>query len=526
MNVPFARLLAGSVLALAVNAAWAQQDDGIIRFEIQRFEVSGNTLLPQAEVMAAVAPFTGTGKDFGDVQRALEALEKRYHAIGYKVVVVELPEQELDQGVVKLKVVEVKLGKVIVTNNTVYDEANIRRSLPSLQEGKTPNLFKVSPNLKNVNDNPSKKVKLKLQSGEADDEVNALIEVTDKRAWSASLNLDNTGGAATGKTNVSASLQHANLWNRDHVASIQYTTTAQEPDQVAVYGMGYHIPLYERGDSLDFFANYSNVDSGSITAGIFTLAVSGKGAVAGARYNQVLTKRGEMEHSLIYGIDHKAFKNSVLLGGTDFGNDVTVHPLSINYVATKPVEMGEVSGSLTLIQNIGGGSRGGAADFTAVRLGSRPNYRLMRLSGSYVKLTEKGWQLRALANVQLTTDALIPGEQFGAGGASTVRGMDERALSADSGVSTNLEVYTPSLCKPEGKWQCRVLAFMDGAYGKRNKALPGEMTSTAISSVGLGLRLAYGESMNLQMDWGRVIHEGRVATDGAHKLHVRVGFAY
>jgi hypothetical protein len=52
------------------------------------------------------------------------------------------------------------------------------------------------------------------------------------------------------------------------------------------------------------------------------------------------------------------------------------------------------------------------------------------------------------------------------------------------------------------------------------------MTSTAISSAGLGLRLAYGESMNLQMDWGRVIHEGRVASDGAHKFHVRVGFAY
>lgn len=526
MNVPFARLLAGSVLALAVNAAYAQQDDGIIRFEIQRFEVTGNTLLPQAEVEAAVAPFTGKGKDFGDVQRALEALEKRYHNVGYKVVVVELPEQELDQGVVKLKVVEVKIGKVLVANNTVFDEANIRRSLPSLQEGKTPNLFKISPNLKNVNDNPSKKVKLKLQSGEADDEVNALLDVTDKRPWSGTLNIDNAGGAATGKTNVSASVQHANLWNRDHVASFQYNTTAQNPDQVAVYGLGYHIPLYERGDSLDFFANYSNVDSGSITAGIFTLAVSGKGAVAGARYNQVLAKRGEMEHSIIYGLDHKAFKNSVLLAGQNLGNDVTVHPLSINYVATRPVEMGELSGSVTLVQNIGGGSRGGEADFTRARVGARPNFRLLRMSGSYVKVTESGWQTRALVNVQLTGDALIPGEQFGAGGASSVRGMDERSLSSDSGVYTNLELYTPSLCKPEGKWQCRVLAFMDGAYGKRNKALPGEMTSTAISSAGLGLRLAYGESMNLQMDWGRVIHEGRVASDGAHKFHVRVGFAY
>jgi hemolysin activation/secretion protein len=514
------------VLALAVNGAWAQQDDGVIRFEIQRFEVTGNTLLPQAEVEAAVLPFTGKGRDFGDVQRALENLESRYHARGYKVVVVELPEQELDQGVVKLKVVEVKIGKVIVSNNTVFDEANIRRSLPALMEGKTPNLTRVSTNLKNANDNPSKKVKLKLQSGEADDEVNALIDVADKRAWSGTLNLDNTGADATGKTNVSASLQHANLWNRDHVASLQYTTTAQHPDQVAVYGMGYHIPLYALGDSLDFFANYSNVDSGSITAGIFTLAVSGKGAVAGARYNQVLAKRGELEHRIVYGIDHKAFKNSVLLAGQNLGNDVTVHPLSINYVATRPTETGELSGSITLVRNIPGGSRGGDVDFTRARAGAKPAFTALRLSASWVNASAAGWQTRALLNLQYSGDALIPGEQFGAGGASSVRGMDERLLSADSGLYTNLELYTPSLCKPEGKWQCRLLAFMDAAYGKRNQALAGELTSTAISSAGLGLRLAYGESMNLQMDWGRVIHEGHVAAKGAHKLHIRAGFAY
>jgi hemolysin activation/secretion protein len=413
-----------------------------------------------------------------------------------------------------------------VTNNAHFDEANIRRSLPTLQDGKTPNLTRVSANLKNANDNPSKKVKLKLQSGEADDEVNALIDVADKRPWSASLNLDNTGNAATGKTNVSASLQHANLWNRDHVASLQYTTTAQHPDQVAVYGVGYHVPLYELGDSLDFFANYSNVDSGSITAGIFTLAVSGKGAVAGARYNQVLAKRDDMEHRVIYGIDHKAFKNNVLLAGQNLGNDITVHPLSLNYVATVPTASGELSGSATFIQNIPGGSRGGDADFARTRSGARPAYRLLRLSGSWVRATPAGWQTRVLANLQYSADALIPGEQFGAGGASSVRGVDERVVAADSGLYTNLELYTPSLCKPDGKWQCRVLAFMDGAYAKRNKALAGEIVSTAISSAGLGLRLAYGDSMNLQMDWGRVIHEGHSATKGAHKLHVRVGFAY
>src|SRR5205085_12638394 len=97
MKQRFARLLAGSVLAAAVSTAWAgdtPDTSDVIRFEITRFDVSGNTLLPAAEVERAVAPFAGRNRDFGDVQRALEALEELYHARGYNVVTVQLPEQE------------------------------------------------------------------------------------------------------------------------------------------------------------------------------------------------------------------------------------------------------------------------------------------------------------------------------------------------------------------------------------------------------------------------------------------------
>src|SRR5687768_963241 len=97
MKQRIARLFAGSMLAVAVSSAWAQEaaPDDMVRFEISRFEVAGNTLLSAAEVQGAVAPFTGANRDFGDVQRALEALEALYHERGYNVVTVQLPEQEL-----------------------------------------------------------------------------------------------------------------------------------------------------------------------------------------------------------------------------------------------------------------------------------------------------------------------------------------------------------------------------------------------------------------------------------------------
>ncbi|GAB3405156.1 BamA/TamA family outer membrane protein [Massilia agilis] len=528
MKQRFARLLAGSVLAAAVSAAWAgetAEPGDVIRFEISRFDVSGNTLLAPADVERVVAPFAGRNRDFGDVQRALEALEELYHERGYNVVTVQLPEQELNGGVVRLQVVQTKIGKVQVSGNKAFSEQNIRRSLPTLQPGQTPNLKQVSANLKLANENPAKKISLGLSGGEADDEVDARVEVQDERPWKVMANLDNTGTAATGKTHAGVVLQHANLFGLDHVASLQYTTTVEHPDQVAVWGVGYHIPLYALGDSVDLFGSYSNVDSGTVSAGLFNLAVSGKGAVYGARYNQILARRGDYESRLVYGLDYKAYRNSVLLYGQDFGNNVTVHPLSVAYMGTLPLPGAEANFSISAAHNIAGGSRGSAADFERARSGAKAAFNLLRFSGAFSMALAGDWQARMLANGQYTADALVPGEQFGAGGSTSVRGFNERDLATDSGVLLNYELYTPNLCG-KANWQCRLLAFYDTAYGKRNHTLPGELTSTAIASTGVGLRFAVGSSASIQLDYGHVLKEGALTGTSKNKLHVRVGLAY
>ncbi len=526
MRNSLTRLLAGSLLAVAVSSAWAAEaDDSAIRFDITRFEVKGNTLLSQPQIDELLGKFTGKERDFGDVQRALEALEAVYHQRGYNVVTVELPEQELNRGVVQLRVVETKIGRVSVKNNRYFDEANIRRSLPALQEGRSPNLKEVSSNLKQGNESPSKQVTMKLQGGEKEDEVDAVLDVKDESPWKIMANGDNTGTEATGKTHVGVVLQNANLFGRDHLATLQYTTSAEEPGRVKVYGAGYHIPLYESGDSLDFYASYSNVDSGTIAAGAFNLAVSGKGAVYGARYNQQLAKRGELDARLIYGVDVKAFKNSVQLLGTELGNDVTVHPLSVGYQATLPIQQGEMGGQVTLVHNISGGSNGGQASFTAARAGAKDDYTILRFGGSITRALQGDWQVRAIANGQYTSDALIPGEQFGAGGATSVRGFIERELANDSGASLNLEAYTPNLCQRAG-WNCRLLGFYDNAYIKRNHALAGELTSTSISSAGVGARFVLSTYVNLQLDYGHVLRAGATGRTDANRLHVRLGLAY
>lgn len=500
--------------------------DSSPHFTIERYDVRGNTLLPVASVNSAVAPFLGSNRDFADVMGAVEALEQAYHALGFQLVRVDLPEQELEQGIVVLEVVQPRIGLVNVIGNQYVDVANVRRALPALREAQVPDMKAISTSLKLVNENPAKKTVMTMQTAAEGDDVDATLAVADESPWSTSLNMDNTGTGQTGRTHAGVVLQNANLFGLDHVLSLQYTTTVEHPSSVKVYSAGYHIPLYALGDSLDFFGSYSNVDAGTVTAGIFDIAVSGKGSVYGARYNQNLPQAGDFESKLVYGVDYKAYKSSLQLQGQELGNDVMVHPLSIGYQGNWTRANTALGFAATLLHNIAGGSKGGQQDFDTARVGASASYSMLRLSANLTQALPAEWQARAIFNGQYTRDALISGEQFGAGGAASVRGFEEREVSNDSGLVGNLEVYTPPLCT-NTNWQCRILAFYDRARATRNNALPGEFRSISISSAGVGVSVQFQKNIDLQVDYGHVLHAEATATQtGDNRVHVRLGLTF
>lgn len=519
-------LAPASLVACASLAAADEVAPSAPRFDINHFDVRGNTLLPVQELDQSVAAFVGGQRDFSDVVKAQEALVAAYHRRGYQLVRVDLPEQELNGGVVVFQVVEVRIGQVAIAGNQHFSDNNVRYALPGLKEGQTPDLKAISKSLKLANENPAKQTVMKLKDSDVPAAVDAELQVTDESPWSASLNMDNGGTKETGKTYMGAVLQNANLFGRDQVMSLQYTTTLERPERVSVYGLGYHLPLYELGDSLDFFTSYSDVDNGLVTAGIFDLAVSGKGTIFGGRYNHNLTTQGNYQSKLVYGLDYKAYKNNLEAEDVQLGNDITVHPFSLGYQGTWVRLGGDANFAVTLVHNLAGGSRGRQSDFDQARSNARDDYSALRLAANITQVLPADWQLRGVLNGQYSNDALIAGEQFGAGGAMSVRGFREREVSNDSGISSNLEAYTPPICGG-GSWQCRALAFYDNAYLTRNHALPGEFTHVTLSSTGLGVRVSYRRYLNLQVDYGHVLYAEASETErGDNRLHARLSLSF
>ncbi|MPZ42338.1 MAG: ShlB/FhaC/HecB family hemolysin secretion/activation protein [Betaproteobacteria bacterium] len=520
------------------------------RFDIQHFDVQGNSLLSAEEVAEAVGPYTGKSKDFADVQRALEALQRRYQQRGFGAAQVVLPEQELEQGVIVLRVIEPKLGKVTVEGNEYFDWWNIRRSLPALQEGTTPNALEIGRNARLANENAAKRTTVLLRPGANEGEMDATVRVQDEKFWRAAVSFDNTGSPTTGMYRLGVAYQHSNLFNLDNTVTIQYQLDPEpieEADQLKVLGVGYRIPLYGQNASIDLLAGYSSIGSasGQVIQGV-AFNIAGSGTIFGARYNYTLPRPagwGEYDHRISVGLDYKAFSNQVAEAtnpDTNLTPDVTVHPLSVTYSATKRMQNAELGFFGTLLKNIHPhGSDASAEHFNGppgigVRPGvGEPWYTVFRYGINYARALPHDMQLRANMTGQWTRDALVPGEQFGIGGWDNLRGMLEREGASDRGYRASIELYSPDVASGFGMdgGRLRFLTFFDFGKVKLNHpeaSAPCAPTACGFSasSFGFGMRLALRQGVSARLDYGRLLDGGVVAERGDDRWHFGVAVAF
>jgi hemolysin activation/secretion protein len=488
----------------------AAPSSAALTFEIRYYDITGNTLLTTAELRNLFAPYTGKGRDFGDVQRALEALQKAYVDRGYGAVAVTLPEQTLENGVVRFNVIETRIAQVNVEDNHFFDASNVRASLPTLRVGTVPNSRDIATNLRVVNDNPAKHVAVVLQPGDRDGSANAAVKVQDSDPQKYSVTFDNTGTPDSGRYRLGLAYQNANLFDRDQVLTAQFITSPDNPNKVSVFGLGYHVPLYAHDASIDAVAGYSSVNSG-VVQDLFV--VSGKGSIFALRYNQYLPRFADIDQQLSFGVDYRGYSNNVTTVGstTQLVPDIAIHPFSLTYSGHWRGAASQVDFYGGVSQNLfPGGNDDSGSDFEAVRVGAKAGYRIYRAGLDYSRLLPRDWQLRASFVAQYTNDALVPGEQFALGGATSVRGFPERYFAEDKGYRGSFELYTPNWASKLG-WDAvslRFLTFYDTGRAERNLVQAGENPGGELDSVGVGLRMAVHEKLFVRMDFAQALHDG------------------
>ncbi len=495
---------------------------------VERFDVQGNTLLPAATLEAATRPFTGR-VTIARLREAAAAVQDLYRDAGYGGVVAFLPEQTLDSGVVRIRVVEGRLVRVELSGHKAFAPENIRASLPALQEGRTPEVRRIDAQIQMANENPAKTLQVLLQPGAQPGEVVAKVGVEEGPVLRTTGRLDNTGGKSIGRWRAALGLQHANLWGRDHIGALELQTAPENASAVAVLSGSYRVPFYAQAMALDVYGAISNVDAGTVGTAAGDLSFSGQGAIVGARVSAYLPRLGNVDQRLFAGVELREYDNECTITGLptgacgSAGASVSVQPASLVYTAQAAGEW-RWGLSLGLHANLAaGGSHGSATDFEAVRPGSQRRYAVWRASGQLAVPVAEWGTLAARVALQAAGKPLIPGELFGVGGAQSVRGFEERELSGDSGVSLSLEAlstnWAGSLDWLKGG-ELRALLFADAGFvaNQGDSACLAGRSDCRMGSLGVGLRAGRG-AWQTRLDVARAFSTATTTAKGDIRAH-------
>lgn len=484
----------------AESAQGTQQEP---TFDVWEYRVLGNSVLDNKTIEDTLYPFLGLGLNIGNVEAARKALEKSFHSAGYKTVLVEIPEQDVNEGIVRLQVVEGKVARLAVTGSHYFSLGHIRSQVPSLAEGQVPNMPKLQKELATLNaETPDRKITPVLRAGNTPGTLEVDLQVDDQLPLHGSIEVNGRNNANTSRSRMIASLRYDNLWQSFHSAALQFQTSPEDPSQVQVWSGTYTLPTHWWDTRLVFYG--VGIDSSTQIAGVGALSVVGSGDIYGLRLLKPLEGTDNFFHNLSLGVEYKSFGQAVTLAGSDTQNTpITYLPFSARYDATLR-HSDESSTSLDLALNFsmrGVGNKG--QEFDDKRLGARANYAYAE--GELKHLQNLPWDFKLVTRLsgQISDALLISNEQFTAGGVGSVRGYHQVQQLGDDGAAFSAELYTPSLRDPGWDWmqQWRFLAFAEGAQLWIHKPLKGTPSSHSLASFGAGMRLQLFKHLSSEFDW-------------------------
>ena len=497
-------------------------------FAIMEYRIEGNTVLPAQTVERVVYPHLGEGRTIADVEQARKSLEAAYHKAGYSTVFVDIPEQDVVNGVVRLRVTEGRVGRVRVTGSRYYSLGRIRAQVPALAPGAVPYLPDVQQQMGAVNRAAAdRQVTPVFRAGRTPGTVDVELKVRDESPLHASLEANNRYSANTTHTRASAQLRYDNLWQREHSLSLQYQTAPENTDEVRVASATY---LFRADDSDHLTALYA-VHSRSNVAVVGDISVIGTGDIVGVRRIVPLPPGGRLFHSLSLGADIKDFDESILQGADDVQTPIRYVPLSLSYnggLAGEKVAnqfSAALNFSLRSLSDKKVDCLGQEVDqFECKRYLARPNYLYLRADYRRTQKLPHGMSWLARFGGQLAGRPLISNEQYSVGGADSVRGYLESERLGDDGWQAGLEWRSDSFAgeMSPGLSELRFLIFTEAAALNINEALPDQPTRYRLAGSGAGLRFGAGKYLKGEADWARAHKDGAVTRKGEDRLHFRL----
>ncbi len=466
------------------------------KFFVKKITVEGSVLLPDNEAVPMVSPYEGRELTLVDLRKLAGELTRWLRGHEYVTSRVYIPPQEITDGLVKVQVLEGRIGEIRIEGAT----SSRPKTLTGRMRTKPGDLLRyavLQRDLAALGANPDRKVMAVLVPGKTTGTTDVVIRLEEQHPWHAGYFLHNLGTKLTGRFRQGAVAGHNNLTGHDD----QLVVRTEFSERSDFFGLtaNYLIPLGATGGTLG--VDFSRADI-ELNRHFRRNNVIGDATVLGVSWAQPVFQTADWETEWVTGFDFKRIRSREL--GVDQGkDDLRVLRLGPNFleqdawgrsIVTNEVGIG-FSGFL-------GGSH--KKDSAASRTQSGGQFTRVNLGLGRLQRLFWGFQLLVRGVAQLTNDRLPPAEGFRLGGQESVRGYPEGEFLGDYGYSgtTELRLPIPLLKVSDTASKLTLVAFADGGAGFLRKPVTGELSKKRLVGLGFGWRWAASPYTNLLMDVG------------------------
>ncbi len=495
-----------------------------VTFTIKKFVIEGGALFDPEELQRQVRGFIGRSKTSADVEGARDALERYFRDRGYPTVIVNIPEQTVQSRIIRLEIIENRIGTVTITGNSWFSTEKIKRDLPSLAPNMVIKVDRVQNEVNSINKHPDFKVFPDIQPGKSPETVDVFLKVKENRPIHGSLELNNKSANDTTDLRVNAALRYDNLWQREHSISAQYQMSPQKMDEVQVFSGSYTLKApWSANDRLTLYGVTSNTKS--VSAGGF--GNLGKGMIIGVRAVLPLKPLDSYNHAVVLGFDYKDFEQTVEAEGVVFMTPISYLPFSVLYNGSLP----DASGFTSISMGINVAFRGAVTNsqqFEDKRHEAKGNYITMTMGVERNQKLPYGLSLMAKLDGQVADQPLISNEQYSGGGMDSVRGYKESEASGDNALHAALELSTRELFNEssEGKFRLSPYVFYEMAQLWKKEPLSTESAFTSLQSTGIGMRGYLLKDVDFQCDLAFALRDSGKVEKGDPMVHFKVRYQF
>ncbi len=459
--------------------------------------LEGNRVFTEKEIQKWLEGDLHQNLSLRGMHALCDLIEYEYAKRGFFLTRAYLPPQEMQEGVLKIEILEGELGQVTVKGNKYYSEAFVLSYFSSLR-GEAVHYDRLIRALLLLNENIDLQAGIIFERGQEVGTADLIVEVKDHRPTHLYFNTNNYGKDLTTNFRAGGRFDQGNIVTYGDLFSLA-EVVGFPMNALYFTDAKYKIPLTRNGAFLEmgYLFNTSRVQEER------ELRLHGKSMIASLKGTQAIVRGKQVSLDFFSAFDYKQIGNFQAKKTASFDKlrVFTTGFIFDKYATTKGRDYGTLSARAGIPSFLGGLK---TTSQNSSRPGAAGRFFAANLDYDRFQQLAEGYLFHFHGSGQFSFNKLTVPEQIYIGGSDTVRGYPVAVSLGDSGYYVNFEFLLPpfpfqNICfgKTRLKDRLQLICFLDqgGTF-----FYPG--VSTFLWGSGMGLRLQGPWNLALNFDVG------------------------